>query len=41
MVKNEPLQGMHILVSVASTLALGALLTWICARLYRREGLLG
>ena len=41
MVKNEPIQGMHILVSVASTLALGALLTWICARLYRREGLLG
>ena len=41
MVKNEPLQGIHIFVSVASTLALGALLTWICARLYRREGLLG
>jgi len=41
MVKNEPLQGMHVFVSVASTLALGALLTWICARLYRREGLLG
>jgi len=41
MVKNEPLQGIHVFVSVASTLALGALLTWICARLYRREGLLG
>jgi hypothetical protein len=41
MVKNEPLQGIHVFVSVASTLALGAHLTWICARLYRREGLLG
>lgn len=41
MVKNEPLQWLHVAVSVASTLALGALLTWICARLYRREGLLG
>ena len=41
MVKNEPLNGLHIAISVCSTLALGALLTWICARLYRREGLLG
>lgn len=40
-VKNEPLQWLHVAVSVASTLALGALLTWVCARLYRREGLLG
>ena len=28
-------------ISAGSTLAIGALLTWICARLYRREGLLG
>lgn len=41
MVKNEPVNGLHVLVSVGSTLALGILLTWICARLYRREGLLG
>jgi sodium transport system permease protein len=41
MVKNEPLNGLHIAISVCSTLALGALLTWVCARLYRREGLLG
>ena len=41
MVKNEPLQWLHVAVSVASTLAFGALLTWICARLYRSEGLLG
>ncbi len=41
MVKNEPLNGLHIAISVVSTLAIGALLTWVCARLYRREGLLG
>lgn len=41
MVKNEPLNGLHIAISVCSTLVFGALLTWACARLYRREGLLG
>lgn len=41
MVKNEPLESLHVAVSVCSTLVLGAALTWICARLYRREGLLG
>ena len=41
MVKNEPVEGLHVLVSVVSTLIIGALLTWVCARLYRREGLLG
>ncbi len=41
MVKNEPINGMHAAISVASTLAIGAILTWACARLYRREGLLG
>ena len=41
MVKNEPLDGLYIAISVCSTLLVGALLTWICARLYRREGLLG
>ena len=41
MVKNEPLNQLHVAISVCSTLALGVLLTWICARLYRREGLLG
>jgi sodium transport system permease protein len=41
MVKNEPLNLLHIAISVVSTLVFGALLTWICARLYRREGLLG
>jgi len=41
MVKNEPLVWLHVLISVASTLLIGAALTWVCARLYRREGLLG
>jgi sodium transport system permease protein len=41
LIKNEPLNGLHVTVSVLGTLLIGAILTWICARLYRREGLLG
>ena len=41
MVKNEPINGLHVTISVVSTLVIGILLTWLCARLYRREGLLG
>jgi sodium transport system permease protein len=41
MIKNEPVNALHVAISVTSTLAIGAALTWICARLYRREGLLG
>ena len=41
MVKNEPMNGLHIAISVLSTLVFAALLTWACARLYHREGLLG
>ncbi len=41
MVKNEPLNPTNVAVSVASTLALGILMTLVCARLYRRESLLG
>ena len=41
LVKNEPVNSLHVAISVTSTLLLGALLTWVCARLYRREGLLG
>ena len=41
MVKNEPVNGLHVAISVASTLVFGIVLTWLCARLYRREGLLG
>jgi sodium transport system permease protein len=41
MVKNEPLDPLYVAISAGSTLLLGGLLTWVCARLYRREGLLG
>ena len=39
--KDQPVNALHVAISVTSTLAIGAALTWICARLYRREGLLG
>ncbi|MEX2126410.1 MAG: ABC transporter permease [Woeseia sp.] len=41
LIRNEPLNGLHVVVSVVATLAAGAVLAWACARLYRREGLLG
>lgn len=41
MVKNEPINGLHVAISVVSTLVIGIILAWLCARLYRREGLLG
>ncbi len=41
LIKNEPVNTLHVAVSVGGTLALGVLLTLVCARLYRREGLLG
>jgi sodium transport system permease protein len=41
LVKNEPVNMLHVLVSVSGTLIAGVILALICARLYRREGLLG
>ncbi|HLT89545.1 MAG TPA: ABC transporter permease [Woeseiaceae bacterium] len=41
LIKDEPLNALHVALSVSSTLALGVLLTFACVRLYRREGLLG
>jgi sodium transport system permease protein len=41
MIKNEPLNLLHVAISVTSTLVIGVFITWLCARLYRREGLLG
>jgi hypothetical protein len=32
---------LHVVVSVIGTLVAGAFVAWLCARLYRREGLLG
>jgi sodium transport system permease protein len=40
-VRAEPIEPLHMVVSVASTLVYGALLTYIAGRLYRREALLG
>ena len=40
LIKNEPLIMLDVAVSVSSTLIAGVVLTLICARLYRREGLL-
>ena len=41
LIRNEPINLLHVVVSVSGTLLIGTALTWICARLYRREGLLG
>ena len=41
MIKNEPVNALHVAISVVSTLIIGIIMTWVCARLYRREGLLG
>ncbi len=41
MIKNEPINGLHVGISVVSTLLLGLLVMFVCARLYRRESLLG
>jgi sodium transport system permease protein len=40
LIRNEPLNALHVAVSVGSTLLAGALLALLCTRLYRREGLL-
>ena len=41
MISNEPISSLHVAVSVLSTLAVGAIFTWVCVRLYHREALLG
>lgn len=41
LIRKEPVDWLHAGVSVGSTLALGAAVAFLCARLYRREGLLG
>ncbi len=41
LIRNEPVNLLHVAVSASATLALGAATAWLCARLYRREGLLG
>ena len=39
--RGEPLPASFVAISVATTLALGALLTWVAGRLYQREKILG
>ena len=41
LLRDEPLPARFVAVSVAATLALGALLIALAGRLYRREALLG
>ncbi len=41
LLRDEPLPMTYATVSVVSTLALGAALTWLAGRLYRREKILG
>jgi sodium transport system permease protein len=41
LLRDEPLPAGYVAISVASTLALGAALTWLAGRLYRREKILG
>jgi len=41
LIKNEPTNMLHVIVSVSGTLLAGTVLAMLCARLYRREGLLG
>jgi sodium transport system permease protein len=40
-VRAEPIEPLHMVVSVLSTVVYGALLTYVAGRLYRREALLG
>ncbi len=39
--RAEPLDTLQLIVSVVSTLGIGALLAWVAGRLYNREALLG
>jgi sodium transport system permease protein len=41
LLRGEPLPVHYLVVSAASTLAVGVMLTWVAGRLYRRESILG
>jgi sodium transport system permease protein len=41
LLRAEPLELAHVLLSAGATLALGFVLAWVAARLYRREAILG
>jgi sodium transport system permease protein len=41
LLRAEPLELAHVLISVGATLGFGLVLAWVAARLYRREAILG
>ena len=41
LIKDQPLDALFVAISVASSLAFGALLGWVAVRLYQREAILG
>jgi len=41
LLRDEPLQEIHIVISASTTLVAGLLLAWVAGRLYRREAILG
>lgn len=41
LLRDEPLEPLHVVVSVVATLAAGLAMTWIAGRLYQREAILG
>lgn len=41
LLRDEPLQDIHIAISVGTTLFAGLVLAWLAGRLYRREAILG
>ncbi|PZN34632.1 MAG: ABC transporter permease [Proteobacteria bacterium] len=41
LLRGDPIPPLHIAVSLLTTLAAGAVLSWIAVRLYRREAILG
>jgi sodium transport system permease protein len=41
LLRDEPLQDIHIAISVGTTLFAGLVLSWFAGRLYRREAILG
>jgi sodium transport system permease protein len=41
LMRGDPINPMHFLVSAGTTLAVGLVLIWLATRLYRREGILG
>jgi sodium transport system permease protein len=41
LLRDEPLQTLHVWISAGATIAIGLALAWLAGRLYRREAILG